>query len=52
MGLNYKYCLKAAITAKSQGAPGNCAVGVEKEEVYWLLRDSRTGYWKTLETYK
>lgn len=34
MGLNYKYCLKAAITAKSQGAPGNSEVGGEKEEVY------------------
>lgn len=43
MGLNYKYCLKAAITAKSQGTTGNSAVGVEKEEVYWMLRESCTG---------
>lgn len=43
MGLNYKYCLKAAITAKSQGATGNSVVGVEKEEVYWMLGESRTG---------
>lgn len=43
MGLNYKYCLKAAITAKSQGAAGNSAVGVGKEEVYWMLRESCTG---------
>lgn len=28
--LNYKYCSKGAITAKSQGATGNSAVGVGK----------------------